>query len=323
MATQCLSTEIYLKLIRCGCLSVDFMKKYQKTYASADFAYRLQVFQENVVRAEEMNRNDPYAEWGVTKFMDLTPAEFKDMYLIANFTSPKKEGKPYPTLPRATVNASTLPDQFDWGSQGVVTDVYDQGNCGSCWAFSTAENVETMWARAGNGLENLSMQQLVDCAGGYGNHGCGGGNPPWAFQYILQQAGGLESLYNYPYAGENQNCAFDSSYIAATIGSWGYITTGDNEAWVQTWISTYGAPSVCVDASQWQYYTGGVVTPASNCGSSIDHCVQITGWDIVSGFPIWNVRNEWGTNWGYNGYMYIERGLNICAIGDEVSSCLI
>jgi len=299
-----------------------FMKKYNKTYSSDEYPHRLQVFKENVKRAEVMYEKDPKAEWGITKFMDLSPNEFRSMYLIKNFTSPKKEGKTIPVFPKIEVDKNTVPAAFDWNSRGVVTAVYNQGNCGSCWAFSTTENVESMRAIAGKGLINLSMQQLVDCAGAFGNHGCDGGNPPWAFEYI-RSAGGLEAFKDYPYAGVDQACHFDAAKIAARIGGWTYITESDDEEAMLGWTYTRGPPSVCVDASLWQYYTGGVVTPASGCGTQLDHCVMITGWQTVEGAGVWNVRNEWGTDWGYGGYIYIEMGYDVCGIGQEVQSCII
>jgi C1A family cysteine protease len=294
----------------------DFIKKYEKTYNGAQYEHRLQVFKDNLVRAAEWQKKMPTAQFGVTQFMDLTPEEFTKFYKIANFTEKVKDlGRP--VLPRQNLNA-TLPGGFDWRNEGVVTGVYNQGQCGSCWAFSTAENIESMWARAGRGLTNLAMQQLVDCD--RNDDGCGGGLPARAYAYIMS-AGGIDSYNSYPYVGYNEPCRFNPGNVAARISSWGYITQSDNENYMQQWTYANGPPSICVDATSWQYYGGGVI--GASCGTAIDHCVQLTGWTSVSGYNVWTVRNSWGTGWGYGGYCYVQMGINACAIGEFVSSSVI
>jgi len=298
-------------------LFLSFMQKYKKSYSSEEFNNRLAIFKNNLKIAADLDSKDAHADYGVTKFMDLSPQEFREYYLIKNFTSPKKEGKNVPTLPRPDIKG-TIPVAFDWNAHGAVTAVYNQGQCGSCWAFSTTENVESMWAISGRGLRNLAMQQLVDCD--HMSDGCGGGNPPNAYQYIIQ-AGGMDSYGSYPYAGVNQACSFRPADVAAKIGNWGYITTTDDVTAMLEWTYSRGPPSVCVDAELWQYYTGGVVT--GNCGTQMDHCVQITGYQTIDGIPAWDVRNSWGTDFGYGGYIFIMRGANVCLIGNEVTSSVI
>jgi len=295
-----------------------FITTYGRKYDTlTEFTKRYVIFQSNLKVAADLNAKDEHADYGVTKFMDLSPSEFRSFYLLTNFTSPKIRGERYPVLPRSP--SVELPESFDWRNAGVVTGVYNQGQCGSCWAFSTTENVESMWARAGHGLTNLAMQQLVDCDHD-GDHGCGGGNPPNAYTYLIQ-TGGQDSYSYYPYTGQDGGCRFSPSAVAARIRSWGYITTSDNENAMGEWTYQNGPPSVCVDAQYWQYYNGGVIT--TNCGVSMDHCVQITGWATVGGIPAWTVRNSWGTNWGYGGYLYVMRGANVCLIGSEVTSSVI
>jgi cysteine peptidase B len=305
----------------------EFILTYTKSYSTAEEKnYRLSVFQSNLEIAQKLDEADPYADYGVTKFMDLTPEEFKSQYLISNFTSRKRNsiaaGK---SVPLMEVNLPSIEPRevfagipyYDWRDKGVVTAVYNQGSCGSCWAFSTTEQIESMWAIAGHGLVNLAMQQLVDCD--TVSHGCSGGNPPDAFQYVINQ-GGIDSLGAYPYVGLNEACHFNPGAVAAKVKTWGYLSTNDNEAAMLSWTGSYGPPSVCVDAVMWQYYTGGVIT--TGCGNQLDHCVQITGWNIVNGIDAWTVRNSWGTNWGISGYLYVGYGANVCGIGQECQACL-
>jgi len=275
---------------------------------------RFHIFKGNLVLAAHLNANDSHATYGVTKFADLTPEEFRDTYLIKNFTSPKIRGEKYPILPRVQ-NMSQLPADFDWRNAGVVTQTYNQENCGSCWAFSTTENVESMYALAGHTLRHLSVQQLVDCD--HADSGCGGGNPPNAYVYI-ERTGGMENWASYPYTAANGRCKFDSAHVFAKLANWGYVTSDDDEGYMAQWIYHNGPPSVCLDAQYWYLYTGGVIT--QNCGMQMDHCVQVTGWTSEWGIPAWTVRNSWGADWGYGGYLYIKMGGDVCLIGDEVTS---
>jgi C1A family cysteine protease len=304
----------------------SFIAKYGKSYSAAEYSSRFHIFKENLKRAAEQNARDPHAVFGVTKFSDLTPEEFADQYLIKNLT---QTSAPY--LAKAikwsapkTSNPIPYPAAYDWNqhSPAVVTPVYNQGSCGSCWAFSTAENIESMWALAGHALVQLSMQQIVDCD--RNDAGCGGGNPPYAYQYVMD-AGGIEYYADYPYVGyQEATCRFDAAYIGANIANWQWITQDDNENNMQSFVFNNGPPSICVDATLWQSYTSGIITPASGCGTTLDHCVQLTGWQQMSGLNVWNVRNSWGADWAANGgYIYLEMGYDVCGIGQEVTSSII
>jgi len=297
----------------------DFLNKFQKSYTGQQYFERFQIFKRNLKIAAEIQARDKHATWGVTQFMDLSPEEFRQIYLIQNFTRTAKDPSRQWT-PSFKPNPLGYPSSYDWGSKGVVTGVYNQGQCGSCWAFSTTENIESMWAIAGHGLENLSMQQIVDCDSA--DDGCNGGNPPTAYQYVMS-AGGLEAYSSYPYIGIQSACRFNGQ-VAASIANWQWVTEDDNENAMQAFVYSTGPPSICVDATIWQYYNGGVITTASGCGTSLDHCVQLTGWSQMSGMTVWNVRNSWGTTWGpYGGYLYIEAGYDVCGIGQECSSSII
>jgi C1A family cysteine protease len=257
--------------------------------------------------------------------MDLTREEFADRFLLKNFTSIRSQIASG-SLKKEDVRIwkgkgqkkSQYASAFDWNEKNVVTPVYDQGSCGSCWAFSTTESIESMWALAGNTLTQLSMQQIVDCD--TNDHGCSGGNPPVAYDYVID-AGGLMPYSDYPYAGVQGECKFVPSEVVAKIDTWVWITEDDDESAMLEFVADYGPPSICVDATEWQYYTGGIITPQSDCGQTLDHCVQLTGWQTVDGIIVWNVRNSWGTDWGpYGGYIYIESGYDVCGIGQECTS---
>jgi len=290
----------------------DFKVKFNKNYATKEeHDRRFEIFKQNVQEAEERTRKDRHATFGVTKFSDLTKAEFKNKYLM-------KVGKPdFPHAPVANISVKALPTSFDWRDKsGIVSPVKDQGQCGSCWDFSATETVESVWARGGKTLVPLSTQQVVDCD--TTDDGCDGGWPYNAYQYIIS-AGGQDSEKSYPYTAQDGTCSFNSANIAAKISGWQYVTQSQDETAMMNFLYTNSPLSVCVDAETWSSYTGGVITPSSNCGNSIDHCVQITGWSTVNGVQAWHVRNSWGTSWGNSGFIYVQIGSDVCSIAEVVT----
>jgi len=255
--------------------------------------------------------------------MDLTPEEFRQMYLMPE-GSIKKTTQQYINLPQS----QAIPVSFDWNDKKAVTPVYDQGQCGSCWAFSATEAIESQWFLAGHSLVSLSPQQIVDCDKGRGDLGCNGGDTPTAYEYVIS-AGGMDTMQDYPYTGEDDTCAFNAAKVAATIKSWTYITQNKNESEMQLKLLSNGPLSICVDATSWQFYIGGVISSPELCGNSLDHCVLITGYDdayvdwIGETVQIWKIRNSWGADWGEAGYVYVERGYDLCGVADEVTIPLV
>jgi len=294
----------------------QFQHKYNKHYASdAEFQKRFQIFEDNMKRAAQLTAaNNGSAHFGMTKFSDLSAEEFARFYLMKNFTrSPHK----LPTAqPKKNKLFSPDPTNWDWFQQGVCTAIYNQGQCGSCWAFSATETIESAWALSGQNLQRFSIEQIVDCDNNDG--GCNGGEPMNAYSYV-QGAGGLEPFHNYPYTaggGNSGNCRYKQSLVMQGTGNFNpQPVNGEDGLYSQA--SQAGPVSVCVDASSWQNYQSGILT---SCGNSIDHCVQLTGYNGYGGDnDYWIVRNSWGTDWGVNGFIYIAIGNDLCAIGDSAS----
>jgi len=166
----------------------------------------------------------------------------------------------------------------------------------------------------------LSEQQVVDCD--TVDQGCNGGWPYDAYQYVMG-AGGQESESAYPYQATDGTCQFNSGDVVAKISNWAYVTQSSDEGAMQQFLYQKSPISVCVDASQWSSYTGGVLT-AADCTTSLDHCVQATGWSQQTDsngntVTAWNIRNSWNTNWGVNGYIYLEYGQNTCGVASVVT----
>jgi len=291
-------------------------KRYQ---TQEEYDMRLEIFTNNLELVDQYNSLEGKQIYGITKFMDLSQEEFRAKYLLPKGKiQPQKEKHvtEFEFLP------TDIPTRFDWRDKGAVTKVYDQGQCGSCWAFSATEAIESQWFLAGHSLVSLSPQQIVDCDKGRGDEGCNGGDTPTAYEYVIS-AGGMDSEKDYPYTAEDDKCAFKSESVAAKISSWTYVTKNKNETEMQQKLLEKGPLSICVDAQPWQFYVGGVVS--SFCGNDLDHCVLITGYDdayvdwVGQTIKIWKIRNSWGSDWGESGYIYVERDYDLCGVADEAT----
>jgi len=295
-----------------------FKTKYQKTYVSAaEEEARFAIFCASVDRIERRKQGNPKSTvtWGITKFSDLTPSEFKKYYLGYR----KNENVNIPETKRPIPDIT--PAAFDWRSHSpsVLTPVYNQEQCGSCWAFSTVENIESQWALATGNLISMSPQQIVDCD--TNDDGCGGGDTPTAYKYVVS-AGGLDTWASYPYTAQDGNCQFKPDDVAGKITGFAYTGRG-NETKMAAFMAANGPTSVCLAASVWSDYSGGIMT-AQQCGDEVDHCVLIVGYDTTNSPPYWIVRNSWGTDWGVeNGFIYLEYGTNTCDINSEPTSAKV
>lgn len=299
------------------------MLQYNKTYGSPqEFSKRMDIYLESKIKIRELNLRAASqglnTKFGITKFADLTEEEFNHQYM-----GYKKISNAQPSPANAQVGAP-LPATLDWRTKGAVSPIKNQEQCGSCWAFSATEGVESAYYLAKKQMYILSPQQIVSCD--TNDDGCNGGDLPTAFAYV-QQAG-LETEQSYPYTsggGNTGSCHYKQSLVVVHIKGFAYATTSGNETAMQVATMNNGPLSVCVDASTWQYYTSGVIT--HGCGDSLDHCVQIVGWSVDTTqspqVPYWIVRNSWGTDWGLNGFLYVERNKDECGISDEATYVIV
>merc|ERR1711916_110787 len=185
--------------------------------------------------------------------------------------------------------------EFSAGKQsftkGAVTDVKNQGQCGSCWAFSTCAGIEGLMAVSGKGLNSLSPQELVDCD--TRDNGCNGGLMDNGFTWIIQN-GGICSWTAYPYTAQDGSCQKSSCKNVASIS--GYKNVDQSSNALMSAVAQQPV-SIAVDASIWSFYAGATL-PASSCGQQLDHGVLAAGYGSDSGKDYWLVKNSWGTSWG-------------------------
>jgi C1A family cysteine protease len=294
----------------------SFKEEHNKNYPTMDEeTHRFNIFIRNLKVIDELNEAEQgSAVFGINKFADISASEFKASHLNYDPASRNDTQKTAVKVPPLEAGISTVKD---W--TGVyTTPVKDQGYCGSCWAFSATEQIESDWMRQGGKETLLSAQQVTSCTPYVRGGGCNGGFTENAFDYAK---GGLELASDYPYtsgtAGVTGTCKASSS--KAVIKTTGYYTVSSSsrgESDMASYVGSKGPLSVCVDANDWQFYSGGIL---SSCGTSVDHCVQAVGINTAKSY--WNVRNSWGTSWGESGFIRLSYGANTCAIASDANYC--
>ncbi|XP_049451615.1 cathepsin L.1 [Epinephelus fuscoguttatus] len=261
---------------------------------------------------------------GMTYFADMENEEYRRLIsqgCLGSFnTSLPRRGSTFFRLPEGT----DLPNAVDWRDKGYVTDVKDQKQCGSCWAFSATGSLEGQNFRKTGKLVSLSEQQLVDCSGDYGNMGCMGGLMDNAFRYIIAN-GGIDTEDSYPYEAEDGQCRYNPDHIGAKCTGYVDVTPGDEDALKEA-VATIGPVSVAIDAghASFQLYESGIYDEPECSSSDLDHGVLAVGYGTENGQDYWIVKNSWGLGWGDKGYIKMTRNKhNQCGIATASSYPLV
>lgn len=275
----------------------DFIHQYGKKYDTMEhFLSKFEIFKTNKYFIDKTNEANLNYTLAVNQFADVSEKEY---FSKVDFLerSKNKCGK---QMYSPTVD---IPDSWDWRDHNAVTPVKNQGQCGSCWSFSTTGAVEGAWAIHTNDLISLSEQQLVDCSKSYGNHGCYGGLMDNAFTYIIDN--GICSESEYPYTATSNNQCRTCKEVVAISSC--YDVTPNNQLHLKEAVHN-GPVSIAIEADTktFQFYKSGVLTDES-CGTNLDHGVLIVGYGEEKGTPYWLVKNSWGEEWGDKGYVKILR----------------
>ncbi|CAD7947423.1 unnamed protein product [Amoebophrya sp. A25] len=319
-----------------------------------EYQNRKKVFEDNVLRAIAQNTDSKMellgknrinrdgsvpdefetklARFGVTKFMDLKPEEFAHFYLgMRNMKRTEKKAL-MDNMEKEDVRLAISSDRFlpkesllptetkDWRDADVITDVKDQGQCGSCWAFSTVEQVESMARVEGITTDFVGApQELVSCDHN-GDMGCNGGLPTNAFDWLEDKP--LEAEVDYPYMSgitrETGKCKADFSEGKIKVTSFKSISEDEKDPFhtgekkMIKYVLQSGPLSLGVDAQQWQLYSGGVMSATSCAAEQLDHAVQAVAYYGDAEEPYWVVRNSWNTDWGEEGFIRLAAGENAC-----------
>jgi len=280
----------------------SYVKEFNKQYTASDFFAKFETFKYWVDFVEVHNAKNLSWTAGINQYSDLTEYEFEKLVL---------NGLKYPEgqMPTDAPIYELAPpsNDVDWRSSGAVTPVKNQGQCGSCWAFSTTGTMEGFVKIKTGTLPNLSEQQLVDCDRVGGCQGCQGGLPSAALKWIAQNKG-LCAQSAYAYTGRDGACKKTCAPVATISASAG----GRGEPSLQTALDKTPV-SVAVDASGgFQSYKSGVFN--GPCGTRLNHAVLAVGYNS----QYWIIKNSWGTTWGSNGYIFIARGKNLCGLSNDM-----
>jgi C1A family cysteine protease len=288
---------------------IDFTHKFEKVYGSIEeFKQRFEIFKNNLIEVLAADDFTGSHTKGITKFSDLTKEEFRAKYLTLKANKLSDWCQPSSKLNKPDFVAAE--DSLDWRAKGGVSPVKDQGQCGSCWAFSTIAFLESQSLIKNKKNLTFSEQQLVDCDD-LGDQGCNGGLMQTALQYI--QAKGIESDASYPYKARDQTCKYDQTKVVSSVSDINCYE-GVSNADLQTYLTNVGPLSIAVDADDFQMYDSGVL----DCtGDQLDHGVLLVGYTPT----YWIIKNSWGKNWGESGFVRVnnQAGQN-CAVGAYVAT---
>lgn len=291
-----------------------FQLMHNKNYKdSAELLERSKIFEANKKVIDAHNARYEAGQetykMSVNQFTDLLASEFKE-YILSNIDASELTADIDLTFSPSASARAGVPSSIDWRAKGAVTPVKNQGDCGSCWSFSSIGTLEGRQFLSSGELVALSEQNLVDCS--KANNGCDGGWPATALNFIKDN-GGVDTEASYPYEAIDGVCRYNPNNIGAKVSDVVYVA--GNEDALKVAVAKKGPISVAIDAGLLQHYDSGVFDEPS-CSQDVDHGVLVVGYGSASvGGDYWIVKNSWGTSWGEDGYVLMARNRdNQCAI---------
>ena len=297
---------------------IKYINQYDKKYNNIELLERYNIFKNNTNFINNRNNMNLTYQLGLNNFTDWSRLEFRQFYLSnlkGNTKIKNKKIYQYKNI--------SIPQSIDWRANGYVTDVKDQGMCGSCWAFSAIGAIEGQHSKATKNLVSLSEQNLVDCTLDYNCSGCDGGWPDKAMDYVVKF--GVDTEDSYPYNAIDQTCNYNKTNVGANISGVVLIPQG-NMSMLYEALGTIGPLSIAIAAEDdFQFYKSGVYKSTTCSSQYLDHAVLAVGYGITSNNNKYIiVKNSWGKSWGMDGYIYMSSDINnMCGMAQHVSYPLI
>jgi cathepsin L len=298
-----------------------YISDFNRTYNDSEYWYRYNVFEKNMEYINYSNnyKNNTYS-LGINNFTDMTFNEFSSIYLRLKINTPPSHKDYNLVFSNFYDNNSPVPTNIDWRASGLVTNIKDQGQCGSCWAFSAIGTIEGQHAKKYGNLVSLSEQNLVDCTGDYGCDGCAGGWPDNAIQYVIDN-GGVDTESSYPYTAQDGSCGFNNTMVGAKIHDVVRLPSGNMSA-LYSALGQIGPISVALDAEyDFQLYKSGIFNSTECSQTQLDHAVLAVGYGVsAENHRFLIIKNSWGSSWGMDGYIYFSADVdNMCGIAQHCS----
>jgi C1A family cysteine protease len=250
--------------------------------------------------------------------MDMTKEEFEEQYLTLQKDDSFVSGMANLEESNFLGNVMDTPDSYDWREHGAVTPVKDQGQCGSCWAFSTIANIEGQYFLKNKELLAFSEQELVDCDK-KSDQGCNGGLMQNAFVFLEQTGFELES--DYKYTARDGSCHAKDHKSYGTVSKWEMVSR--DEKVIASTLASTGPLSAAVNAQWFQMYMGGIMNPFFCNPKKLDHGITLVGYGAEGSKPYWIIKNSWNTSWGEKGYVRLARGNGKCGINTNVCTATL
>jgi cathepsin L len=300
----------------------------QRIFDPSEEEHRATIFDYNIHMIKNHNERNTTWKLGINYLSDLS---FSDRRKILGTRIEFLANNDYYMLQNSTLISSKMlmnSTNIDWREKGVITPIKNQGMCGSCWAFSAIEGIESHYVIARRKqkpyteLVELSVQHVLDCTFISDGGGCYNGYESSAYRTVMKN--GASSEWTYPYMsffGDEYKCNITRIQPIVRISNFNVIPSNNYSAMVDALLKI-GPIAVVVDASEWFSYESGIFDGCDKNYVDINHSVQLVGMGTEGKLEYWIVRNSWGTEWGEQGYIRLLKNNNFtCGERDGIKIC--